>query len=94
MRGGRAVERDPYAVGMALTRLLSACLELTGAVLMWRAGRADAALRVNAYLGLAGPLVLLTVTALGVAGLAGRGLAASKLTLVLIGAYLIILGTR
>lgn len=88
------MERDPFVTGMTLTRVLSACAELTGAFLMWRAGRVDAAMRVNAYLGLVGPLVLLTVTAIGIAGLAGRGLPVSKIVLIVMGVYLILFGTR
>ncbi|MBE3590931.1 MAG: YqhV family protein [Firmicutes bacterium] len=92
--GGSGVDRDPFAAGMALTRLISACIELTGAYLMWRAGRVDAAMRVNAYLGLVGPLVLITVTTIGIVGLAGKGLPVSKIVLILMGVYLIIFGTR
>lgn len=88
------MDRDPFAAGMALTRLISACIELTGAYLMWRAGRVDAAMRVNAYLGLVGPLVLITVTTIGIVGLAGKGLPVSKIVLILMGVYLIIFGTR
>ncbi|MBX6724303.1 MAG: YqhV family protein [Dactylosporangium sp.] len=93
-REGASLERDPFVAGMTLTRIISGCIELTGAYLMWRAGRVDGAMRVNAYLGLVGPLVLVTVTAIGIAGLAGRGLPASKLILILMGVYLIIFGTR
>lgn len=84
---------DPFVKGMALVRLLSAVAELTGAYLMLRLNRLDAAVRVNALLGLIGPLVLLAATAIGVAGLADR-LSPSKLLMILTGVGLILLGTR
>lgn len=88
------MDRDPFVTGMSLTRVISACIELTGAYLMWRAGRVDAAMRVNAYLGLVGPMVLLTVNAIGIVGLAGKGMPVSKIVLILMGVYLIIFSTR
>ena len=78
---------------MVLVRLLSSAVELSAAVLMARYNRVDTALRINGILGLVGPLILLTVTTLGVAGLAGR-LPVHKLLMILAGVLLIILGTR
>lgn len=91
-RGGVSV-RDPFVSSMAAVRLVSASIELTGALLILRAGRVDAALRINGLLGLAGPLVLITVTAIGVAGLAGR-VPLGKILLIFIGVYLILYGSR
>lgn len=59
--------------GMALLRLLSATIEITAALLMVRSGRIADAVRINGLLGLIGPLVLASVTALGLVGLAGTG---------------------
>ena len=59
--------------GMALLRLLSATIEITAALLMVRSGRVADAMRINGILGLIGPLVLASVTVLGVVGLAGTG---------------------
>lgn len=84
---------DPFVKGMALVRLISAVTELTGAYLMIRMNRLDAAVRVNALLGLIGPLVLLAATTIGVVGLADR-LSPPKLFLILAGVGLILLGTR
>jgi len=78
---------------MVLVRLLSSAVELSAAVLMARYNRVDTALRINGILGLVGPLILLAVTTLGVAGLAGR-LPVHKLLMILAGVLLIILGTR
>ncbi len=78
---------------MAAVRLVSATTEITAAVLMLRAGRVDAALRINGLLGLVGPLVLVTVSLLGVAGMAGR-IPSGRIILILMGVYLIIAGSR
>jgi hypothetical protein len=85
--------RDPYVNGMALIRLLSASVELAAAVAMLRLGRVEAALRLNALLGLVGPTILIATTAVGVAGMAGR-IAPAKVVLVFMGVYLILFGTR
>jgi len=84
---------NPFVAGMVLVRLLSAAVELTAAVLMARYNRVDTALRINGVLGLVGPLILLAVTSLGLAGLAGH-LPLHRLLMILAGVLLIILGTR
>lgn len=80
--------------GMALVRFLSAGIELSAALLMLLRFRTPAeALRLNAVLGLVGPLIFLTVSGLGLAGMA-RDLPSPRLLLVLAGVALITLGTR
>lgn len=81
-----------YLRGMVGIRLLSGCLELTGALLMWRLGRLDAAVRVNSVLGLVGPVVLTLTMLIGVAGLATR-LPVGKLLWIGAGVMLILVGT-
>lgn len=85
--------RDPFVQGMAAVRFLSATVEASAAVLMLRSGRVDAALRINGLLGLVGPAILITVTALGVAGMAGR-IQPAKIALICAGVYLILYGSR
>jgi hypothetical protein len=85
--------RDPLVSGMAAVRFVSAALEATAATLMLRAGRVEAALRINGVLGLVGPLVLIAVTGLGLVGLSSR-VPLDRLLLVLVGVYLILYGTR
>lgn len=63
---------DPVVWGMAGMRFLSSGIEFTAAVLMIYFGKADSALKINAVLSMIGPSVLLTVTLLGLCGLAGR----------------------
>lgn len=79
--------------GMAVLRLLSAAIEVTAALLMLRLARIDAALRINAALGVVGPLILAGVTALGVAGLAHR-MSYGKLLVIALGVGLILYGLR
>src|SRR5690606_31207707 len=72
-KGGPAVGDDAGLVRtMAVVRMISSAIELAAALLMLRLGRLDAAVQTNAALGMAGPLVLVTVTLVGVAGLAGK----------------------
>lgn len=78
---------------MALLRVLSGALELTAAYLMVRLGRVDEAMRINGLLGMVGPLVLVLVSLLGLAGLSAH-LPWPRLGLVACGVALILLGTR
>lgn len=79
--------------GMALLRLISGSLELLAAVLMIRYRSIEAALRINGLLGLVGPSILILVSMLGIAGLAGR-LAPFKLALIAFGVLCVLIGTR
>lgn len=63
---------DKVVFGMAGIRVLSAIIEFSAAMLMLKYGRVETALKINAVLALVGPTVLLTVTALGLIGLAGK----------------------
>ncbi len=84
---------DPFLQGIIALRLLSATAELTGAYFMFRLGRLEDAVRINALLGVVGPAVLMLATAVGVAGLADR-LPLSRLALVLLGAAIVAFATR
>lgn len=83
---------DRYVSGMAFIRVLGALVEIGAAGLMVRFNRVEYALKLNALLGLVGPLVLIIVTVLGVAGLAGR-ISTQKIILIFIGVYLMLLGS-
>ena len=78
---------------MAILRFIAGSLEITAALLMIRYGKVGIALRINAGLGLFGPIILTSVSLLGLAGLAGR-VSLSKLGIVAAGLFLILLGTR
>lgn len=82
---------DKYVAGMAGLRILSAAVEFTAAMVMLKLNRVDAALKVNAVLALVGPVILMVVTVLGIAGLAGK-IPLHKMIWILIGAGLIFYG--
>src|SRR5690606_41216099 len=93
-KGGPAVGEDAGLVrAMAVVRMISSAIELAAALLMLRLGRLDAAVQINAALGMVGPLVLVTVTLLGVAGLAGK-IPLARLALLGLGVVLVILSAR
>lgn len=79
---------DKHVLGMALLRVLSSAIEFTAAMLMLKLNRVDDALRINAALSLVGPTILLAVTAVGLAGLAGR-VPVTRLALIVAGVALI-----
>jgi membrane-bound ClpP family serine protease len=82
-----------WVAGMALLRFLSGTAELTAAVLMLRYRSIETACRINGLLGLVGPLVLLLVSSLGIAGLSSR-VVPGKLALIALGVLCILLGSR
>jgi hypothetical protein len=63
---------DKIVLGMAGVRFLSATIEFSAAFLMLLFGRVEAAFKINSLLAIVGPTVLLTVTSLGLIGLAGK----------------------
>jgi hypothetical protein len=82
-----------YLRGIITIRLLSSLIELSGALLMWRLGRLEAAVRINGLLGLAGPIVLTTTMLIGIAGLAQARVPLSKLVWIAGGVAMILWGT-
>ncbi len=67
-------------------------MEVVVAVLMLKLNRIDSALRLNALLGLVGPLVFILVSALGLVGIA-ETLPLHKVLLITLGVILVVLGT-
>jgi hypothetical protein len=84
---------DKVVYGMAGLRFISSLIELTGAVLMLYFGTASKALQVNAVLSLVGPFVLVTVTILGVSGMADS-IEWSRVVWIVIGVACILFGAR
>jgi hypothetical protein len=87
---------DPHenpVVLMSYLRVIGAGVEIAAAILMLRINTIEAALRINAVLGLLGPVVLIAVSALGLWGLVER-VSLAKLVMILCGSILIIIGTR
>ncbi len=73
---------DKIVLGMAGVRFLSAAIEFSAALLMLWFGRVETAFKINALLAIVGPTVLLTVTSLGLIGLAGKSSPLGMLTVV------------
>ena len=76
---------------MAMLRLFSGSIEIIAALLMLRFNQIEKALMVNTGLAMAGPLILLTTTTIGLAGLADK-LSIGKLIWVLLGVGCIFIG--
>ncbi len=84
---------DKVVYGMALLRVLSSMIELSGACFMLYFGTAAKALQVNGTLSLVGPFVLVTVTALGISGMTGS-IHWSRILFIVIGVGCILIGAR
>ena len=82
---------DKIVAGMAGVRILSAAIEFTAAMLMLKFGKVETAFKINAVLALVGPTVLLTVTSLGLIGLAGK-VSFSGMAIIILGVTLIFIG--
>lgn len=82
---------EKIVFGMAGLRILSSAIEFTAAMLMLKFGRVETAFKINAVLALIGPTILLTVTSLGLVGLAGK-VSPSGMVFIILGVALIFLG--
>lgn len=82
---------DKVVYGMAAVRFLSSSIEFAAAVMMLKYGRVEIAFKINSFLALVGPTVMITVTSLGLYGLAGKISAAGMITIAL-GVALIFIG--
>ena len=78
---------------MALLRVISGLLEIIVAFIFLKGGRVETALRLNAFLGLIGPLVFLLVSVLGVVAVAVK-LSWPKIIIVCLGITLVMIGTK
>ncbi|MNJ50456.1 YqhV family protein [Paenibacillus fonticola] len=63
---------DKYVTSMAAIRIISGSIEIIAALVMFRLGRIDKALAVNAMLAFVGPTVLMVTTMIGLAGIADK----------------------
>jgi hypothetical protein len=78
---------------MAVIRIISGLLEIATAIIFVKVGRVDSALRLNAFLGLIGPIVFILVSVLGIAAIAVK-LSWVQLVLLSLGLVLVIVGTK
>ena len=84
---------DTKVLAMALIRVFFGLLSLAGGYMMFRLNDIQQAVRINGILGSIGPFVLLSVSAIGIAGLATQ-LDIRKILMVVVGVMLIMMGTR
>jgi hypothetical protein len=82
---------NKIVLSMASLRLMSGSLEVIAALLMIRFNQIEKALLVNSGLALLGPLVLLSTTTIGLAGIAEK-LSYGKMLWVLVGVSCIFIG--
>lgn len=78
---------------MALIRVISGMIEIVVAIIFLKVGRVDTALRLNAMLGLIGPLIFMAVSVLGIAAIAVK-LSWTKVVLISVGIILVLIGTK
>ncbi len=78
---------------MICLRLTSSFIELIAAYLMFYFRSIETAIRINAILGLVGPVVLVLVTFIGLIGISNQ-LNINNILLIALGILLILFGTR
>lgn len=78
---------------MICLRLVSGLIEMGAAYLMYYFKNINTAIKINAFLGLIGPLVLILVTFMGLIELSSK-VNPKNLILIGIGVFLILIGTR
>lgn len=84
---------DRMMMGIRLARGISAAIEVTALLLLLRMENIGDMVRLNGLLGMVGPVIFITVSALGLAGSIGA-IQPAKLALIAAGVVLIVLGTR
>ncbi|MEW6624033.1 MAG: YqhV family protein [Bacillota bacterium] len=82
---------EKTVAGMALIRIVSCLIEFSAAMLMLKFNRVDSALKINAVLAFVGPVILMSVMALGLFGMAGK-IPTSKMVIIVLGVVLIFYG--
>ncbi len=78
---------------MIIIRIFSSLIELTAAYFMFYFKSVETAIRINALLGLIGPIILMVVTFIGLIGISSQ-LNLKNIVLITMGVFLIFLGTR
>ena len=82
---------EKIVLGMAALRFLSSTIEFTAALFMLWYNSVETAFKINATLAMVGPTVMITVTSLGLVGLAGK-VPAQGLIFILLGVACIFYG--
>jgi len=84
---------DRLLWGIRIMRAISASIEVLAAITLFRLVDVKAMIRLNSLLGLVGPIIFITVSALGLAAGLGK-IEPLRLLLILAGVLLVVLGTR
>ncbi len=84
---------DRLLWGIRIMRAISATIEVLAAITLFRLVDVKAMIRLNSLLGLVGPVIFITVSALGLAAGLGK-IEPFRLILILAGVLLVVLGTR
>lgn len=79
--------------GIRIARGVSAAVELCAVLLLLSVNDVRAMIRINGLLGLVGPLIFVTVSALGLAAGMGK-IQPGRLAMIFAGVVLVLLGTR
>lgn len=80
-------------LGMSVLRIISGCLEIGTAFLFLRLKKVEAALQLNAILGLVGPIIFLLVSGLGLISVAVK-VSPFKVVLIALGVLFIVIGSK
>ena len=91
MAGIRGEKMDKMVLGMGLLRMISGSIEVMAAICIIYFGTLERAMLINAGLAVLGPTVLITVTSIGLLGLAGK-ISLFKFAFIVAGATLIVIG--
>ncbi|KJS80431.1 MAG: hypothetical protein JM58_18635 [Peptococcaceae bacterium BICA1-8] len=83
---------DNVVRAMFLLRLLLAVISLIAALLMFKYKTITDALRINAFVGLVAPVIFISISAIGIANMAGK-VSFGKLIITVIGVLLVLYGT-
>jgi hypothetical protein len=78
-------------LSMALLRVLSGSIELIAALLIYRFNNVEKALLINSSLALVGPIIFISITALGLVGITDK-LSFGKLAWVALGVTCLLIG--
>ena len=79
-------------LAMITLRIISAFLEFTAAIFMFYFNNIEKAIKINALLGLMGPVILILVTFLGIVKLS-HNVDIKNIFIIALGVILIIIGT-
>jgi hypothetical protein len=83
--------KDKIVFSMAMIRIISSIIEFTAAMLFLKYDSVEKALKINALLALIGPVVMTTVTVLGLIGISGK-VSGGRFIIIIAGVLLIFYG--